>query len=137
MRSFSHNCPVVLLKKLTMVNWKVRTENTTYLITPHKASTKVRIVFDASVKASKYVKGLNECLYRGPINLPDMCGILLRFRIYYIVILGDIEKAFLQIGIKEQERDVARFLWFKDPNKPQIVEGNLCIIFFFAGFHLV
>ena len=56
-----------------------------------------------------------------------MCGILLRFRIYYIVILGDIEKVFLQIGIKEQERDVTRFLWFKDPNKPQIVEGNLCI----------
>ena len=35
----------VLLKKLTMVNWKVRTENTTYLITPHKASTKVRNCF--------------------------------------------------------------------------------------------
>ena len=73
------------------------------VITPHKASTKVRIVFDASMKTSKYVKGLNECLCRGPINLPDMCGILLRFCIYYIVILGDIEKAFLQIGIKEQE----------------------------------
>ena len=75
------------------------------------------------------MKGLNECLYRGTINLPDMCGILLRFHIYYIVILGDIEKTFLQIGIKEQERDVTRFLWFKDPNKPQIVEGNLCIVY--------
>ena len=97
------------------------------VITPYKASTKVRIVFDASVKVSKGVKSLNECLYKGPINLPDMCGILLRFHTYYIVILGDIEKAFLQIGIKEQERDVTRFLWFKDPNKPQKVEGNLCI----------
>ena len=59
-----------------------------------------------------------------------MCGILLRFHTYYIAILGDIEKAFFQIGIKEQERYVTRFLWFKDPNKPQNMEGNLCIYCF-------
>ena len=97
------------------------------VITPHKVSTKVRIVFDASVKASRHTKSLNECLLRGPINLPDMCGILLRFRIHYIVLLGDIEKAYLQIGIKEQERDVTRFLWYKDPSIPQTVEKNLSI----------
>ena len=72
------------------------------------------------------MKDLNECLCRGPINLPDMCGILLRFRIYYIVILGDIEKS-IPSNRNKGTRDVTRFLWFKDPNKPQIVEGNLCI----------
>ena len=40
-------------------------------------------------------------------------GILLRFRQYPIVMLADIEKAFLQVGIQEKERDVTRFLWFK------------------------
>ena len=59
--------------------------------------------------------------------MPNMCGILLRFHIHYIVILGDNEKAYLQIGIKEQDRDVTRLLWFKDLNIPQRVEGNLCI----------
>ena len=56
-----------------------------------------------------------------------MYSILLRFRIHYIVLLGDIEKAYLQIGIKEQERDVTRFLWYKDPSIPQTVEKNLSI----------
>jgi len=39
-------------------------------------------------------------------GVPDMCGMLLRFRTYYIAILADIEKAFLQIGIQEHERDI-------------------------------
>jgi len=97
------------------------------VITPLKTTTKVRIVYDASVKANKGAKSLNDCLYRGPINLPDMCGMLLRFRTYYIAILADIEKAFLQIGIQEHERDITRFLWFKDPSQPERVVGNLSI----------
>ena len=69
-------------------------------ITPHKASTKVRIVFD-SAKISKHVKSLNECLYRGPINLPDMCVSLLRLHIHCIGILGNIEKAYIHIGTRK------------------------------------
>ena len=83
------------------------------VITPLKTTTKVRIVYDASVKASHGVKGLNDCLYRGPINLPDMRGMLLRFRTYYMAIVADIENAYLQIGIQEHERDITCFLWFK------------------------
>ena len=97
------------------------------VVTPSKTTTKVRIVYDASAKVRKYEKSLNECLFRGPINLPDMCGILLRFRIYIIVVLADIEKAFLQIGIQDYERDVTRFLWFNNPNEPEKVEGNLTV----------
>ena len=52
--------------------------------------------YDASAKVRKYGKSLNECLFRGPINLPDICRILLRFCIYIIVVLADIEKAFFK-----------------------------------------
>jgi len=91
------------------------------VITPSKSTTKIRIVYDASVKIGQHEKSLNECLYRGPVKLPDLCGVLLRFRTYFIAILSDIEKAFLQMGIQESERDVTRFLWFKDPTRPDRV----------------
>ena len=71
------------------------------VLTPNKATTKVRIVYDASSKAESNMNSRNECLHRGPVILPDLCGLLIRFRIYTIVALADIEKAFLQVGIQE------------------------------------
>ena len=68
---------------------------------------------------------LNECLHRGPIVLPNMCGVLIRFRLYLIVVLADIEKAFLQINVQEQDGNVMKFLWYTDPTRPEKVEGNL------------
>ena len=68
------------------------------------------------------MKNLNKCLFQEPITLPR--GILLRFRSYLVVILPDIEKAFLQIGMQVNERDVPRFLWFTNPTKPDKVNVN-------------
>ena len=95
------------------------------VIKPSKSTTKLRIVYDASTKAKKGDKSLNECLYRGPVLLPDLCGILLRFRMQTIVLLADVEKAFLQIGIHELDRDVTRFLWFKDLTNLNVMEETL------------
>ena len=68
---------------------------------------------------------LQDCLHRGPIILPDLVGLLMRFRLQWIVILADIEKAFLQIAIQDDERDVTRFLWLKDVNKPIVNDDNI------------
>ena len=46
---------------------------------------------------------------------------------FAIAILADIEKAFLQIGVQEHDRDVTRFLWYTDPTKPEKIEGNLSV----------
>ena len=79
------------------------------VVTPGKSTTKVRIVYDASAKVRKDETCLNDCLYRGPVMLPDLCGLLIRFRISPIGVVGDIEKAFLNVGLQAQDRDVTRF----------------------------
>ena len=95
------------------------------VMTPSKSTNKLRIVYDASIKAKKGDKSLNECLHRGPVLLPDLCGILLRFRIQSIAIFADIEKAFLQVRIQKTDRDVTRFLWFKDLTNLDVLDENL------------
>ena len=98
-------------------------------ITPSKATTKVRVVYDASAKSSQSNKSLNECLYRGPVILPDLFGLLIRFRLLPIAIVADVEKAFLNVGLQVPDRDATRFLWLKEPKNPQI-SGNLQVFRF-------
>ena len=42
--------------------------------------------------------------------LNDLCGLLMRFRLNNIAVVADIEKAFLQIGVQPDQRDVTRFI---------------------------
>jgi hypothetical protein len=83
-----------------------------------KTTTKVRIVFDGSMKDNKFGKNLpslNQCLHTGPSLLNDLAGILMRFRQMTIVICADLKQAFLQIELRESDRDACRFFWVKDP----------------------
>ena len=57
--------------------------------------------------------------------MPDLCGVLFRFATQPIAILSDIEKAFLQVGIREVDRDVTTFLWFKNLSNLKVTESNL------------
>ena len=77
-------------------------------------TTKVRIVFDASCRQSKHSTSLNDCLHVGPSLTPLIFDILLRFRSYKTALVGDIEKAFLNIEIDPIDRDCLRFLWVSD-----------------------
>ena len=86
------------------------------VINPTKTTTKVRIVYDASAKTKTENKSLNECLHKGPVMLQDLTGILLRFRLNRIALVSDIEKAFLQVSLAEESRDITRFLWLKNRN---------------------
>lgn len=69
-------------------------------------STKVRIVYDASTKANSEAPSLNQCLNpRLPLQ-NDLWNILVRMRSpLYIALSGDIKQAFLQVRIKETDRD--------------------------------
>ncbi|VDI04630.1 Hypothetical predicted protein [Mytilus galloprovincialis] len=68
---------------------------------------------------------LNECLYRGPVLLNNLCGIFMRFRLHKIAMVADIEKAFLQVGLQEDDRDVTRFMWLKDCANTYVERQNI------------
>ena len=48
-----------------------------HVISPSSTTTKLRIVYDGSAKTTKSNNSLNECLFRGPVLLQDLAGILL------------------------------------------------------------
>ena len=95
-------------------------ENVHYL--PHHAIrrdreiSKLRIVYDGSVKPIKLTHSLNDCLETGPNYTPQLFDTLVNFRWHKIGLTADIEKAFLMVGINETDRDMLRFLWCKDPD---------------------
>ena len=108
---------------------------------PHRAvvqekkrntSSWVRIVYNGSFKREKNVPSLNECLLKGPSLNPLIIEILIRFRIHPVAFVCDIKKAFLQIMIKEDQRDLLRFLWVDDPLKddPNIIKYRFCRVLF-------
>ena len=91
------------------------------VIKDDRSSTKLRIVYDASSSVSKNLPSLNDCLLKGPSLNPLIVDVLLRFRVHICAFICDIQKAFLQISIKEIDRDVLRFLWVEDPFADELV----------------
>ena len=89
---------------------------------PHHAVTnpnkpgKVRVVFDAAAKY--HGESLNKQLRQGPLLLNDLVGVLLRFRQHAVAMKSDVEAMFHQVKVKEQERDVLRFLWWDNAGHP-------------------
>ncbi|XP_064621909.1 uncharacterized protein LOC135484415 [Lineus longissimus] len=83
------------------------------------ASTPIRVVYDASCKKSNDHPSLNDCLDPGPNCLNELNAILLRFRMHPIGLSSDIEKAFLNIRLNEEDRCFTKFLWLSDPSDPE------------------
>ena len=54
---------------------------------------------------------INDCMFTGPPLQPFLWDIMVRVRMSTSLLLGDTEKAFLQIGVKEEDRDALRFLF--------------------------
>ena len=80
------------------------------VIREEATTTKVREVFNASARASGQ-KSLNDVLLPGPSLLPDLVGLLMRFREASIAFQADVKKAFFMVGVQEEDRPFLRFLW--------------------------
>ena len=101
------------------------------VIRSDKKTTRLRIVYDASSKRANEVS-LNDCPYRGPPLTPLIFDILVRFRMFRTVLIGDLEKAFRNVRVTPEECDYLRFLWLDDTNKdnPKLVIYRLLRLHF-------
>ncbi|XP_070554690.1 uncharacterized protein [Ptychodera flava] len=82
------------------------------------STTPVRIVYNCSAKYRDQ-PSLNDCLEPGPPITNDMVEILLRFRVNQIAISSDIEKAFLNVSLADEDREYTKFFWLEDPDDPE------------------
>ena len=88
--------------------------------------TKIKIVFDAICKDNRLGISLDGFLFKGPILTNSLVEILLRFRIHQIALAADIEKAFLQVKIKEEDRRYLRFYYLRNlEDEDQVYDFNV------------
>jgi len=78
---------------------------------PHKPE-KIRVLFDCSAQYKGEV--LNKHLLQGPDLINNLTGVLCRFRKEPTAFSCDIEAMFYQVGVREEDRDYMRFLWWED-----------------------
>ena len=97
----------------------------------NRKTTKLRVVFNASSKCPGEIS-LNDALYSGPNLLPLLFDILIRFRVHKVALTADIEKAFLIVSIKPEQRNMLRFLWIDsiELDDPCIVVYRFCRLVF-------
>ena len=76
----------------------------------HPAKNKIRVVFDCSAKNSGV--SLNNVLLQGPDLTNSLIGVLMRFRLEKIGVMGDIEAMYYQVTVPERHHKYLRFLWW-------------------------
>ncbi|XP_046426001.1 uncharacterized protein LOC124182586 [Neodiprion fabricii] len=86
-------------------------------------TTKTRIVFDGSAASTTGVS-LNQTLMVGPTIQADLFTILLRFRTHNYVLTGDIEKMYLQVQVRPEDRKYQRILWRDEQGQINTYELN-------------
>lgn len=87
---------------------------------PHHAifkesiSTRLRVVFDASMKTNTGIS-LNETQLVGPVVQNDLLSIVLRFRQYQFVLTGDVKMMYRQILVNPDQRKFQKIFWRSSP----------------------
>ncbi|XP_077275585.1 uncharacterized protein LOC143904642 [Temnothorax americanus] len=81
------------------------------------ATTKLRVVFDASSKCPNGLS-LNDTLLSGPKLQPDIVAVLLLFRAEPVAITADVKQMFRQIRIHPEHRNYQRIVWRFSESEP-------------------
>lgn len=90
------------------------------VIRENAETTKMRVVYDASARERDGVPSLNECLHTGPSLNNLLWGVITRQRFHPVALTGDLRRAFLQIRVREADRDALRFHWLVDKTSREV-----------------
>lgn len=108
------------LNHMSRVDASDKASNAVYL--PHHGviresslTTKLRVVFDASVKTTSGIS-LNDTLMVGANLQDNIIDIVMRFRLPAIAITADLQKMYRQILVHPDDRDYQRILWRFSPS---------------------
>lgn len=83
------------------------------------ATTKTRVVFDASARSASGVS-LNDILMVGPNIHPSLIDVLLRFRLHHVALTADVSKMYRAVELVEGDRDYHRFVWRRSQDEPLV-----------------
>ncbi|XP_055910886.1 uncharacterized protein LOC129945251 [Eupeodes corollae] len=98
------------------------------VIKPESLTTKVRVVFNASL-ASSNGKSLNDILYPGPALQTDITLLMLNWQLYKFVFNSDVEKMYRQIKIYPDQTPFQKILFRENPKDPLTVFEMLTLTF--------
>ncbi|XP_062711095.1 uncharacterized protein LOC134289311 [Aedes albopictus] len=110
------------MEKIPPSEVEVAPEKSFYL--PHhgvwkvdSATTKLRVVFDASSKSASGVS-LNDRLLVGPNVNESLFNVFTRWRTYRIAFCADVEKMYRQVLVAKEDADFQRVVWRNSPDQP-------------------
>ena len=91
--------------------------------TPHKATTKTRLVSNSSLKNSGKGPSVNALWPKGPLCLQPMDGVLLRFRSYEVACHYDIRKMYHSVPTTPEEKFLRLMIWRQNTEEPWRIFG--------------
>ena len=100
------------------------------VVNPRKPG-KLRVVFDCAAESMGI--SLNQLAYQGPDLANNLVGVLLRFRLYSVGIMADIEGMFNQVKVSPCHRDMLRFLWWSSGRPDEIPQEYRMTTHLFGG----
>ena len=87
------------------------------VFTIDSSTTKLRVVFDASVKGSSNLS-LNDILLNAPVVQDDLFLILARFRFPTYAFSADLAKMYRKNLVSESDKNLKLVLWRNHPSEP-------------------
>lgn len=87
------------------------------VIRENSSTTKLRVVFNASIKSSNGTS-LNDTMVAGPSLQNNLVDILVHVRKYPIAFAADVEKMYKRIFVDRRDCDYQRIVWRRHQSEP-------------------